>query len=121
VSEVHSHKVFLLISGIPVYHDKSVSIRQNIEEFKKGMLEPPEGPLLMPYWTSARKDRASWSRKSAKNWTNLKKIKKDEKWILIDGSPGIGCVAIASIAGADAVVAVAEPTKSVTLPATSVR
>jgi MinD superfamily P-loop ATPase len=42
----------------------------------------------------------------------LAQFKKDEKWILIDGSPGIGCVVIASIAGADAVVAVAEPTKS---------
>lgn len=37
---------------------------------------------------------------------------KDEKWVLIDGSPGIGCVVIASITGADAVVAVSEPTKS---------
>lgn len=42
----------------------------------------------------------------------LEQFKKDEKWILIDGSPGIGCVVIASITGADAVVAVAEPTKS---------
>jgi MinD superfamily P-loop ATPase len=42
----------------------------------------------------------------------LAQFKKDEKWILIDGSPGIGCVVIASITGADAVVAVAEPTKS---------
>jgi MinD superfamily P-loop ATPase len=42
----------------------------------------------------------------------LEQFKKDEQWILIDGSPGIGCVVIASIAGADAVVAVAEPTKS---------
>jgi MinD superfamily P-loop ATPase len=42
----------------------------------------------------------------------LEQYKKDEKWVLIDGSPGIGCVVIASITGADAVVAVAEPTKS---------
>jgi MinD superfamily P-loop ATPase len=42
----------------------------------------------------------------------LEQFQKDEQWILIDGSPGIGCVVIASIAGADAVVAVAEPTKS---------
>lgn len=35
-----------------------------------------------------------------------------EEWTLIDGSPGIGCVVIASITGADAVVAVCEPTKS---------
>lgn len=42
----------------------------------------------------------------------LDQFKKEEKWVLIDGSPGIGCVVIASITGADAVVAVAEPTKS---------
>lgn len=35
-----------------------------------------------------------------------------EQWTLIDGSPGIGCVVIASITGTDAVVAVCEPTKS---------
>lgn len=43
---------------------------------------------------------------------NIYNNKKDEKWVLIDGSPGIGCVVIASITGADAVVAVSEPTKS---------
>ncbi len=35
-----------------------------------------------------------------------------EEWALVDGSPGIGCPVIASITGADAVVAVCEPTKS---------
>lgn len=35
-----------------------------------------------------------------------------EKWAIVDGSPGIGCSVIASITGADAVVAVCEPTKS---------
>lgn len=43
---------------------------------------------------------------------NINNYKKDEKWLLIDGSPGIGCAVIASITGADAVVAVSEPTKS---------
>lgn len=43
---------------------------------------------------------------------NIFNYEKDEKWVLIDGSPGIGCVIIASITGTDAVVAVAEPTKS---------
>jgi MinD superfamily P-loop ATPase len=43
---------------------------------------------------------------------NVYNYKKNEKWVLIDGSPGIGCVVIASITGADAVVAVSEPTKS---------
>lgn len=37
---------------------------------------------------------------------------KGEAYVLIDGSPGIGCVVIASITGTDAVVAVAEPTPS---------
>jgi MinD superfamily P-loop ATPase len=48
--------------------------------------------------------------------TEVRKIvndyKKDEEWLLIDGSPGIGCVVIASITGTDAVVVVSEPTKS---------
>mgnify|MGYP001052398202 CR=1 FL=1 len=43
---------------------------------------------------------------------NINNHKKDEEWLLIDGSPGIGCAVIASITGADAVVAVSEPTKS---------
>lgn len=42
----------------------------------------------------------------------MDQFKKDEKWVLIDGSPGIGCVVIASITGTDAVVVVSEPTKS---------
>ena len=37
---------------------------------------------------------------------------KDKDYTLIDGSPGIGCVVIASITGADAVVIVSEATKS---------
>ncbi|HBQ64303.1 MAG TPA: (4Fe-4S)-binding protein [Clostridiales bacterium] len=41
---------------------------------------------------------------------NLKKYMAGEEWALIDGSPGIGCVVIASITGADAVVVVTEPT-----------
>lgn len=43
---------------------------------------------------------------------NLYAYVGDEDWAIIDGSPGIGCSVIASITGADAVVAVAEPTKS---------
>ena len=45
-------------------------------------------------------------RKNADNSVN------NEKWLLIDGSPGIGCVVIASITGTDAVVVVSEPTMS---------
>lgn len=43
---------------------------------------------------------------------NVYNCKDNEEWALIDGSPGIGCVVIASITGADAVVAVSEPTMS---------
>lgn len=43
---------------------------------------------------------------------NTFSFKNNEEWLLIDGSPGIGCVVIASITGVDAVVAVSEPTKS---------
>jgi MinD superfamily P-loop ATPase len=40
----------------------------------------------------------------------LRKKKKD--WILIDGSPGIGCPVIASLTGSDMAILVTEPTKS---------
>jgi MinD superfamily P-loop ATPase len=43
---------------------------------------------------------------------NINNHKKNEKWVLIDGAPGIGCTVIASITGADAAVVVAEPTKT---------
>jgi MinD superfamily P-loop ATPase len=43
---------------------------------------------------------------------NMQRYQKDEAWALVDGSPGIGCVVIASMTGADAVVAVCEPTQS---------
>lgn len=43
---------------------------------------------------------------------NLTEHQNGEDWVLIDGSPGIGCVVIASITGTDAVVVVAEPTPS---------
>ena len=43
---------------------------------------------------------------------NLEQYGKDEAWALVDGSPGIGCAVIASMTGADAVVAVCEPTRS---------
>ena len=37
---------------------------------------------------------------------------RELEWIIIDGSPGIGCPVIASITGADLVLVVAEPTLS---------
>ena len=43
---------------------------------------------------------------------SLHDYQQNEEWTLIDGSPGIGCVVIASITGTDAVVAVTEPTPS---------
>lgn len=43
---------------------------------------------------------------------NGKKYSSNEKFTIIDGSPGIGCAVISSITGADAVLVVTEPTKS---------
>ena len=43
---------------------------------------------------------------------NLFQYQQEEDWAIIDGSPGTGCVVIASITGTDAVVAVTEPTPS---------
>jgi len=43
---------------------------------------------------------------------NSRKINKDNKLTIIDGSPGIGCPVISSITGADVVLVVTEPTKS---------
>lgn len=43
---------------------------------------------------------------------NGKKFSNDEKLIISDGSPGIGCSVISSITGSDAVLVVTEPTKS---------
>ncbi len=43
---------------------------------------------------------------------NIDSFKKDEQIALIDGSPGTGCVVIASITATDAAVVVAEPTRS---------
>jgi MinD superfamily P-loop ATPase len=42
----------------------------------------------------------------------VKKYQSTEDYIIVDGSPGIGCVVVASITGADAVVVVTEPTLS---------
>lgn len=43
---------------------------------------------------------------------NGRKFASDESYTIIDGSPGIGCPVISSITGSDAVLIVAEPTKS---------
>ncbi|MCY6484204.1 ATP-binding protein [Clostridium aestuarii] len=41
-----------------------------------------------------------------------KQYAQDDRMIISDGSPGIGCAVMASITGADAVLVVTEPTKS---------
>lgn len=43
---------------------------------------------------------------------NGKKFNEDEKLIISDGSPGIGCSVISSLTGSDAALVVTEPTKS---------
>ncbi|KAJ51658.1 MinD superfamily P-loop ATPase [Clostridium tetanomorphum] len=43
---------------------------------------------------------------------NGRRFNKDEKLIIIDGSPGIGCSVISSITGSNTVLIVTEPTKS---------
>lgn len=43
---------------------------------------------------------------------NAERYSEDEKLIIIDGSPGIGCAVISSITGSDAALVVTEPTKS---------
>lgn len=43
---------------------------------------------------------------------NGKKFNCDDKLTIVDGSPGIGCPVISSVAGSDAVLVVTEPTKS---------
>lgn len=43
---------------------------------------------------------------------NGKRFNDNEKLIILDGSPGIGCPVISSITGSDAVLVVTEPTKS---------
>lgn len=43
---------------------------------------------------------------------NGRRFNNDEKLIIIDGSPGVGCAVISSITGSDAVLVVTEPTKS---------
>jgi MinD superfamily P-loop ATPase len=39
-------------------------------------------------------------------------VKKNVKWIIIDGPPGVGCPVNASLSGVDFVVIVTEPTQS---------
>ena len=43
---------------------------------------------------------------------NAHKFTKNESLVIVDGPPGIGCSAISSITGSDAVLIVTEPTKS---------
>lgn len=47
-----------------------------------------------------------------KNETKIIAEKKDKKYVLVDGSPGIGCPVVSSLSGANFVVLVTEPTVS---------
>ncbi len=48
----------------------------------------------------------------AKLRKNAKDYEKESKFVIIDGSPGIGCPVISSITGNDVVIIVTEPTRS---------
>lgn len=43
---------------------------------------------------------------------NIREYERDSEYVIIDGSPGIGCSVISSITGNDAAIIVTEPTKS---------
>ncbi len=47
-----------------------------------------------------------------KNETKIIAEKQDKKYVLVDGSPGIGCPVVSSLSGANFVVLVTEPTVS---------
>jgi MinD superfamily P-loop ATPase len=69
-----------------------------------------------PYGTFAHARLEIGAEGSGKLVTEVRKSlfdhERGEDYVLIDGSPGIGCVVIASITATDAVVAVAEATRS---------
>lgn len=48
----------------------------------------------------------------AKVKTEAKKLSENKEYIVVDGSPGIGCPVVSSLSGADYVVMVTEPTVS---------
>lgn len=43
---------------------------------------------------------------------NALENRREDEWIILDGSPGVGCAVMASITGCDAALIVAEPTQS---------
>ncbi|MCT4619294.1 MAG: ATP-binding protein [Marinisporobacter sp.] len=43
---------------------------------------------------------------------NAMKHKKEDEWVIMDGTPGIGCAVMASITGCDVALIVVEPTQS---------
>lgn len=43
---------------------------------------------------------------------NALKYKVEDKWTILDGSPGVGCAVMASVAGCNAALLVVEPTQS---------
>ncbi len=73
--------------------------------------ESNHGPLIYAHLYPGEENSGklvSEVKKKAKEWAE----KKDLSYIVVDGSPGIGCPVIASISGADVVLLVAEPTIS---------
>lgn len=43
---------------------------------------------------------------------NAMKYRKNNEWVILDGTPGIGCAVMASVTGCDAALIVVEPTQS---------
>ncbi|WZL73942.1 4Fe-4S binding protein [Clostridiaceae bacterium 35-E11] len=43
---------------------------------------------------------------------NAMKYRKNNEWVILDGTPGIGCAVMASVTGCDAALIVIEPTQS---------
>ncbi len=73
--------------------------------------ESNHGPLIYAHLYPGEENSGklvSEVKKKAKEWAEKKKL----SYIVVDGSPGIGCPVIASISGADVVLLVAEPTIS---------
>lgn len=43
---------------------------------------------------------------------NAMKYRKNNEWVILDGTPGVGCAVMASVTGCDAALIVVEPTQS---------
>ncbi len=75
------------------------------------LADTPYGPLV--YATLYPGEENSGKLVAAvKKYAHEVAEKNDKKFVLVDGSPGVGCPVIASLSGADEVLLVAEPTVS---------